>query len=140
VATSRRSAAKLKDTCSITSGGRVWHDRGDLRASQLQHNSLVQFGSGGLSGIAAAGQLSLKGAGAQVQIADNSANNNALRGLSLNAGTFYRRNGAAAETTGLNNSNSLFLDTFGNDGGASRGVGDTLPIAVWWRLAPATTR
>jgi hypothetical protein len=87
----------------------------------------AHFTSGGLSSIASGGQLSLNGAGAQVQIAGNSANNNSLNGPSSNAGFFYLRNGAAVTTTtGLNNSNSLFLDIFGNDGGASPGVDGTL--------------
>ena len=93
----------------------------------LAGDSLVQFGSGALTSIASGGQLSLNGANAQVQISGDSANNNALTGLSSNAGTFYLRNGAAlTTTTGLNNSNNLLLDYFGGDGGASLAVGGTL--------------
>ena len=93
----------------------------------LAGDSLVQFGSGALTSIASGGQLSLNGANAQVQISGNSANNNALTGLSSNAGTFYLRNGASlTTTTGLNNSDDLLLDYFGGDGGASLAVGGTL--------------
>ncbi len=93
----------------------------------LAGDSLVQFGSGALTSIASGGQLSLNGANAQVQISGDSANNNALTGLSSNAGTFYLRNGAAlTTTTGLNNSDDLLLDYFGGDGGASLAVGGTL--------------
>ncbi len=93
----------------------------------LAGDSLVQFGSGALTSIASGGQLSLNGANAQVQISGNSANNNALTGLSSNAGTCYLRNGASlTTTTGLSNSNDLLLDYFGGDGGASLAVGGTL--------------
>ncbi|MGH7031342.1 MAG: beta strand repeat-containing protein, partial [Stellaceae bacterium] len=93
----------------------------------LQNNSLVQFGSGGLTSIASGGQLALNGAGAQVQIAGNTANNNALSGLSSNAGFLYLRNGASlATTTGLDNSSNLELDPFGGDGGATLNVGGAL--------------
>ena len=93
----------------------------------LQGNTLVQFGSGGLGSIAANGQLALDGADAQVQILGNSANNNALSGLASNAGFLYLRNGASlATTTGLSTSNNLLLDTFGGDGGASLAIGGTL--------------
>ena len=93
----------------------------------LAGDSLVQFGSGGLTSIASGGQLSLNGANAQVQISGDTANNNALTGLSSNAGTFYLRNGASlTTTTGLNNSDDLLLDYFGGDGGASLAVGGTL--------------
>ncbi|MGH7046064.1 MAG: beta strand repeat-containing protein [Stellaceae bacterium] len=93
----------------------------------LQGNSLVQFGSGGVSSIASGGQLSLNGPDAQVQIAGNTSNNNALTGLTSNAGYFYLRNGASLVTTsGLANSNDLLLDYFGGDGGASLTVGGTL--------------
>ena len=71
--------------------------------------------------------MSLNGANAQVQISGDSANNNALTGLSSNAGYFYLRNGASlTTTTGLDNSNNLLLDYFGGDGGASLAVGGTL--------------
>ena len=93
----------------------------------LQGNTLVQFGSGALTSIASGGQLSLNGANAQVQISGDTANNNALTGLSSNAGTFYLRNGASlTTTTGLSNSDDLLLDYFGGDGGASLAVGGTL--------------
>ena len=79
------------------------------------------------SSIASGGQLALDGANAQVQISGDTANNNALTGLSSNAGTFYLRNGASlTTTTGLNNSDDLLLDYFGGDGGASLSVGGTL--------------
>ena len=93
----------------------------------LAGNSLVQFGSGALTSIASGGQLSLNGANAQVQISGDSANNNALTGLSSNAGYFYLHNGASlTTTTGLDNSNNLLLDYFGGDGGSSLAVGGTL--------------
>ncbi|MGH7188381.1 MAG: beta strand repeat-containing protein, partial [Acetobacteraceae bacterium] len=96
-------------------------------AVNLQGDTLLQFGSGGLTSVASGGQLALNGADAQVQIAGNSANNNALTGLASNAGYFVLGNGAEVTTTGgFGNSGSTYVDYLGGEGGSTLNVGSTL--------------
>ena len=102
--------------------------------------SLLEFGSGSLSGVAAAGSLSITGANAFVAEAGATTSNSALSGLTSNAGTLSL-NGTTVTTTGvtLSNTGRLTLEGASIDAaGATLTNTGSITLDSFSTAAPAT--
>jgi hypothetical protein len=96
----------------------------------LAGDALLEFGSGGVTGIGGGAQLSLDGPKALVTVSGHLTSNSALTGLSTNAGALILADGAAVATTsGLTNSGTAYIDSYyyyASKGGSSLSIGGTL--------------
>ena len=88
---------------------------------------LLEFGSGEIATIATSGSLTLSGPDAFLADASNNASNSALTSLATVAGLLNLNNGAELTTgNALTVSNTLYVDAYGGQGGASLTVGGEL--------------
>jgi hypothetical protein len=93
----------------------------------LSGDSMIEFGSGQITGIASGASLTLNGPNALIADAGFLASNSALAGLIAISGAINLNSGAKVATTaGLTNSGSLSLDGGGTGGGSSLNVGGVL--------------
>jgi hypothetical protein len=99
----------------------------------LHGDAVLEFGSGGITSIAAGVELQLDGAQSLIT-SGGVAGNSGLGKLTTNAGTFDMEGnwstgpgGSAVTTTvGLTNTGTLALDVYGNDGASSLAIGGIL--------------
>ncbi|HEV8679644.1 MAG TPA: hypothetical protein VGQ90_09740 [Stellaceae bacterium] len=111
-------------TLDITAGAAPSLLTGTLN---LSGNALVEFVSGGITGIAAGSQLVLNGATAFVALTGNTGGNSALTGLASNAGTLDLESGAALQISGdFTNNGTLRVDYTYYTAGSDLAIGGTL--------------
>ena len=99
----------------------------------LHGDSLLEFGSGGVTTIAAGAELQIDGEQARVSIGAGTSNS-ALSGLHVNAGTLDLEGNwntgpggtSVTTTTSLNNTHDLQIDVYGGDGASSLLIGGEL--------------
>ena len=115
---------------------------------QLSGNALLEFGSGGVTAIGSAAQVTLNdvnGGKALMALSTAPTTNSALTGLASNAGVLILENGEALTTTvGLDNTYYLEVDQASGSGGSSLTIGGTLTNEYYLyvgntTLAAATT-
>ena len=131
------TAAGLDNTGTVTLNGNVANQASLIVNAaapsvatgtvNLLGDALLQYTGGGITSIGSGAQINENGANARVALASAPTTNSALVGLASNAGQFSLQNGATLTTsTGLSNSNALYLDQYGGEGGSSLNVGGTL--------------
>ena len=92
----------------------------------LSGNALIEFGSGGVTGIGSGADVTLNGPKAVLALSSAPATDSALTGFASNAGQLILEDAPALTTTvGLDNSSTLEVDLSGT-GGSSLTIGGTL--------------
>ena len=142
------TASGLTDTGSLTLQGNTGGGSTDLATLditgaapstvsgflRLGGDALLEFGSGGITSIAAGGWFEIDGSAARASIGAGTANS-ALTGLTTNDGTLLLRGNSglgAGDVTltttkvGFTNNGATDVDTYGGDGGSDFTIGGAL--------------